>query len=222
MRSTAVAIVLLSVREGTLSVVLLRRPGNRWGLPGSELADTEGLEQAAAEVLRRDAGALPNAIEQLYTFDVPADRLTVAYLALGTPERSPLTPGPGIVEVRWFAVSEVPPLESPDHLALAVATERLRGKAAYAPVALSMLPGAFTLAELQTVYEAALGASLDARNFRRDVLAAGLVEPTGGTRPGPGRPAKLYQAGGGLLSLGERERRLAGSLTPAGGDPQEV
>lgn len=221
MRSVAVEVVLLSVRDGALSVVLLRRPGNRWHLPATQPDAAEGLEQAAADVLRRDAGAIPNAIEQLYTFDVPADRLTIAYLALGTPERSPLTPGPGVVEVRWFGVSEVPPLEPPDNLALAVATERLRGKAAYAPVALAMLPDAFTLAELQTVYEAALGTSLDARNFRRDVLAAGLVEPSGGTRPGPGRPAKLYRAGDGLLSLGERERRLAGSLTPAAGDAHE-
>ena len=216
MRSVAVETVFLSVPDGTLSALLLRRPGNRWGPPGTELEAGQSLEQAAWDVLARDAGAVPTAIEQLYTFDVPADRLTVAYLALGTPERSPLTPGPGVVEVRWFAVSEAPPLDAPDRMALAVATERLRGKAAYAPIALAMLPETFTLAELQTVYEAALGTPLDTRNFRRDVLAAGLVEPSGGTRAGPGRPAKLYRAGGGLLSLGERERRLAGSLAPAG------
>jgi 8-oxo-dGTP diphosphatase len=62
---------------------------------------------------------------------------------------------------------------------------------------------------LQTVYEAVLGGPLDTRNFRRDVLAAGVVEPVGRVRAdAPGRPARLYRSVGGDFAVVARERRI--------------
>jgi 8-oxo-dGTP diphosphatase len=207
---------MLGVREGELAALFVRRPGNRWGLPGGAVEASEALDDAAEAALAAQAGATAGLVEQLYTFGAAGEDIRVTYLALGTPDRSPIAPGPGVVEVRWVGLADPPPVSDADRQAVSVARERLRGKAAYAPIALAMLPESFTLGELQTVYEAALGVDLDTRNFRRDVLASGLVEPSGGTRAsGPGRPARLYQAGTGSLAIGERERRLAGSLSPA-------
>jgi 8-oxo-dGTP diphosphatase len=94
----------------------------------------------------------------------------------------------------------------------------VRSKASYAPIALQFLPETFTLGELQTVYEAVLGRALDTRNFRRDVLAAGVVEPTGRTRAeGPGRPALLYRSAGGDFQVLARERRIARAISGTGG-----
>jgi len=215
-RAVGVAVVMLGVRDGRLAALLLRRPGNQWGLPGLEVEASEALDDAAVAALEGQAGARAGLVEQLYTFGAAGEDIRVTYLALGTPDRSPIAPGPGIVEVRWVPLEDPPPVTAADERALSVGRERLRGKAAYAPIALAMLPESFTLGELQTVYEAALGVELDTRNFRRDVLASGLVEPSGGTRAsGPGRPARLYRAGAGSLAVGDRERRLAGSLGPA-------
>ena len=77
---------------------------------------------------------------------------------------------------------------------LATALGRLRGKLAYRPVVFELLPGEFTLLQLQAVAEALSGATLHKQNFRRLVLNADLVEPIGrSTSVGRGRPAELYR-----------------------------
>ena len=77
---------------------------------------------------------------------------------------------------------------------LASALGRLRGKLAYRPVVFELLPGEFTLLQLQRVAEALSGAKLHKQNFRRLVTTADLVEPIGRTsRIGKGRPAELFR-----------------------------
>ena len=77
---------------------------------------------------------------------------------------------------------------------LASALGRLRGKLAYRPVVFELLPGEFTLLQLQRVVEALSGAKLHKQNFRRLVANADLVEPIGRTvRIGKGRPAELFR-----------------------------
>lgn len=77
---------------------------------------------------------------------------------------------------------------------LATAIGRLRAKLKYRPVIFELLPGSFTLFELQRTVEALLGLHLHKQNFRRLVEARGLVQPTGevSARTG-GRPARLYR-----------------------------
>lgn len=38
-----------------------------------------------------------------------------------------------------------------------------------------------------------IGVQIDKRNFRRRILAAGIIEPTGYKRTGGGQPARLYR-----------------------------
>lgn len=77
---------------------------------------------------------------------------------------------------------------------LATALGRLRGKLAYRPVVFELLPGEFTLLQLQRVAEALSGAKLHKQNFRRLVVNADLVEPVGrNTANGRGRPAEVFR-----------------------------
>jgi len=77
---------------------------------------------------------------------------------------------------------------------LATALGRLRGKLAYRPVVFELLPGEFTLLQLQGVAEALSGAKSHKQNFRRLVANAHLVEPIGRTSAvGRGRPAELFR-----------------------------
>lgn len=75
----------------------------------------------------------------------------------------------------------------------ATALGRLRGKLTYRPVVFELLPGEFTLTQLQQVVEALLGATLHTQNFRRLVQQQGLVEDTGRVTPTGGRPAQLHR-----------------------------
>ena len=70
---------------------------------------------------------------------------------------------------------------------------RLQVRLEYANLALEFLPEAFTLPELQGVYEAILNRQLDKRNFRKKLLAQGVLTPSGERRSGVGRPAQLYR-----------------------------
>jgi hypothetical protein len=77
---------------------------------------------------------------------------------------------------------------------LATAMGRLRAKLKYRPVVFELLPGEFTLTELQHTVEAISGRHLHKQNFRRLVETGALVEPTGvmSTQTG-GRPAALFR-----------------------------
>jgi hypothetical protein len=76
---------------------------------------------------------------------------------------------------------------------LATALGRLRGKLKYRPVVFELLPGTFTLLQLQRVVEALAGIGLHKQNLRRLVESGGLVEGTGRmeARTG-GRPAEIF------------------------------
>jgi hypothetical protein len=96
------------------------------------------------------------------------------------------------------ARAKIPPLGEAmrfDHRRiLATAIARLRAKLKYRPVVFELMPGEFTLTELQRTVEAISGRHLHKQNFRRLVEAAALVEPTGesSTTTG-GRPAALFR-----------------------------
>jgi hypothetical protein len=77
---------------------------------------------------------------------------------------------------------------------LATAMGRLRAKLKYRPVVFELLPGEFTLTQLQHTVEAISGRHLHKQNFRRLVESGALVEPTGvmSTQTG-GRPAALFR-----------------------------
>jgi 8-oxo-dGTP diphosphatase len=214
MRSAAVAVVTLTVREG-LEILLVRVPGTVWTLPGQLAPQGVSIEQAALDALAEQTGVRSPNAEQLFTFDSPdRDRVIVAYLALVPPQRHPVSPGGEAVEIRWYPVDDLPPLGAPDAEVAAAGLERLRAKASYSAAPFAMLPETFTLSEAQTVFEQSLGAELDPRNFRRDIVASGAVEPVGRTRAsGPGRPAQLFRRGDGEFAVDARERRATRRLT---------
>lgn len=184
--------------EGRLLVVLSpprRREPYRgeWALPGRRVRDDEDLETAARAVLREFAGlGRPRHLEQLASFGAPERDprgrvVSVSYLAL-LPQTAPLDVG-----ATWTRVADVPPLAFDHEEILEVGVARLRARLAYSTIAYGLLPDAFTLSELQAVYEAVLDRPLDKRNFRRRVTTLGLVTEAQGRRHGPHRPAQLYR-----------------------------
>jgi hypothetical protein len=213
-KSVRVDLVVIGVRDRRAEGLLVRLPGSVWALPGTTVPAGTTLEEAAREALAEQTGVAGVTLEQLYTFDRDeGEGVAVAWLGLVSEGRHALTPGPDVVEVRWFPLDDLPALDAEDARTLAYGQQRVRSKASYAPIALQLLPETFTLGELQTVYEAVLDRTLDTRNFRRDVLAAGVVEPTGRTRAeGPGRPALLYRSAGGDFQVLARERRIARAI----------
>lgn len=212
-------VAVFTVRQGALEVLLGRVGGGTWSLPVTGPDGAAGLDVAAGRAVQAMAGLQRITMEQLYTFDRGGEEVAVAYLALIDAGRHPISPGTEVSEVRWFAHDDLPALAPGQEAVVAYGLQRLRAKTSYAPVAVNLLPDLFTLGEMQEVYEVLLGRHLDARNFRRDVLRAGVVEESGEVRAeGRGRPARLYRSAGGHFAVDARERRVARAIS-SGDDP---
>lgn len=197
----AVDAVLFTISEKTLRALLVKiKHGpfvGRWAFPGGLVRRGEGLDEAARRELCEKTGVADLYLEQLYTFgeaqrDPTGHTVSVAYFALVPPGITALRQGEKYADVGWFPVHSLPTLAY-DHNAIAdYALRRLQAKLGYTNIVYSLLPDEFTLADLQELYEVILREQLDRRNFRRKILALGLLKPLPKTRRGAHRPATLY------------------------------
>ncbi len=210
--AVTVDVVILTMSEGTLHVLLVRRGEapfqGMWAIPGGFKRPTETLDEAAKRELSEETG-------------VDAASLLTQFGAYGDPERDPrmnvvtigylavirdvgaIVAGSDAADAALVPVSDV--LSETidlafDHLRIVRdAIERVRVELEVSGVATAFVGTTFTLAELRAVYEAIWGVQLDAANFRRSIVAEdGWVIPTGRrARPGSagGRPAELFRAG---------------------------
>lgn len=198
-----VDVIIFSLRDNRLQVLLVQRgePPYRgmWALPGGFVHMDESLEDAALRELREETGLQEPYLEQLYTYGNPnrdprGRVVTVAYFALIAAD-APVRPegGEDAAQAAWFPLNELPSLAFDHGEIIAYALRRLRYKLEYTAAGFELLPGEFTLTEIQQTYEMILGEKLDKRNFRRRILEAGVIEPTPYMRAGEGRPARLYR-----------------------------
>lgn len=168
-----------------------------WALPGGPIAWNESLVDAARQALSRATQLQPRYLEQLYAFgglDRSADLrvISIVYWALVNEAEAGRTVA--TENVRWFFADDLPSMAFDHERIVKYALSRLRTKMEYASIAHAFLGTDFTLAELRGVYEAVLGKRIDPANFRRDMLAADLVEETGEVAAGGRhRPAKRYR-----------------------------
>jgi 8-oxo-dGTP diphosphatase len=185
-------VVLFTVADATLFLALTRR-GERTSLPrGVPVAD-QPLDETARQSTHEAIGLDPQYLEQLYTLSVVDEHrhaVVVSYLALIGSESSPPAVGPLV----WTPVSRPLSLSRIDGMVIDYALVRLRAKLGYTNIAFHLLPETFTLSELQATYEAVLGLHLDKRNFRRRIIASGILEATHEQRrEGSHRPAAVYR-----------------------------
>ena len=191
-----------------LRVLLIKRADEpfkgMWAIPGGfvETSDIDGqgesIDEAARRELREETGITVAYLEQLYTFGTPGRDprgrvISVAYMALV--HQQEVIAGSDAAEAQWFAVED-----ALDHGKLAfdhrdilkLAVQRLQGKVRYAPIGFNLLPTKFTLKELQKLYEVILMRDLDKGNFRKKMLAMGILVEAG-TQDTKYRASKLYR-----------------------------
>jgi 8-oxo-dGTP diphosphatase len=210
--AVTVDVVILTMSEGTLNVLLVRRGEapfeGMWAIPGGFKRPTETLDGAAKRELAEETGvdAAP-VLKQFRAYGDPGrdprmDVVTVAYLAV-LRDVGAIVAGSDAAAASLIPVSDVLNGQIDlafDHLRiLRDAVERIRVELEVSGIATAFVGSTFTMAELRAVYEAIWGVQLDAANFRRSIVAEdGWVIPTGRrARPGSagGRPAELYRAG---------------------------
>jgi 8-oxo-dGTP diphosphatase len=218
--SVTVDMVLFVYLENELKVLLIQRGGEpfhgQWALPGGFVMMEESLDDAARRELKEETGIDNVYLEQLYTFGAP-DRdprgrvITVAYFALLSADEAlhmTIQGGDDADDARWWNMYDLPALAFDHGRILDYALQRLRWKLEWTALGFLLLPQEFTLSELQSVYETVLNEPLDKRNFRRKILATGVLEETGNRREGDHRPAKLYRFTAKAVELEQARRRF--------------
>lgn len=195
-----VDLVLLTPRGDTLAVLVQRGLGAKDGaLPWSSPRATDALAQSARLLARQAAGAEPGWLEQVSAFG-GAERhpsgagVSVAFVGVIGAAAAEVAAGRARKGAQWADMESVSGLAPRQAAMLAAAISAVRDRLDHSPIAFKLLPGTFTLSDLQGIYELLLGRRLHKASFRRSLQAAYLVEPTDEWRSeGRGRPAQLYR-----------------------------
>jgi 8-oxo-dGTP diphosphatase len=203
----ATTTALFSFDEDGLRVLLVRRETpntptqSGWALPGLILSPEQEPETAAFSLAVSVSGQNWLELHQVRAFTAP-DRhpagrvINIAWYGFLSPVPDLPAPPTWAKEMRWVPETELPPLLFDHEEVLASARKRLKKRMRRHPVAFRMLPVLFSLNDLQAVYEQVFEMELDKRNFRKKVMASGLVLETGISRSrdrGQGRSAKLFR-----------------------------
>jgi 8-oxo-dGTP diphosphatase len=194
----AVDVVLFTPRRAELAVLLTGgaargRGRDKTGLPTGALKTDESIDEAAARIARDALGAQPSLLDQAVTLggarrNPEGAQVTVVFFGL-VPEGGEARP-----ETHWASLSEAVGLHARQREEVDAALRAMRARVDQQPIAFRLLPAAFTLSELQSVYELLLGRRLHKASFRRSLHSSALVEATEEWRSdGRGRPAQLFR-----------------------------
>lgn len=196
--------VIFGFDERELKVLLIKSDQpqfkGKWSLLGDLVSPEEDLEKAAYRVLKERTGLENVFLEQVHTFGGvrrhPTGRVvTTAYYSLVNIEQCRLTTLEN--ELHWHSVTEMRPLAFDHRLIFDTCFKSLQNKIVDHPVGFNLLPKKFSLRELQHVYEAILGKSLDRRNFRKKILSMEILQDLNEIEDNvPHRPGKLYKFNG--------------------------
>ncbi|MCX6309225.1 MAG: NUDIX domain-containing protein [Bacteroidia bacterium] len=180
----AVDCIIVGFSEGELNLLLLKRSMEPalgcWSLPGGFIKEHESAEKAASRVLSSLTGLRQVYMEQLKTFtEVQRDSgervLSIAYYALVNVEDY----DQDLVlqhNAYWRNINELPDLIFDHDDMVRAALKRLQRKASTEPLGFNLLPEKFTVPQLQALYEAIYGRSIDKRNFRKKIQTMDFLE----------------------------------------------
>ena len=196
--------VIFGFNGDQLKVLLLKMKFNQqWFLPGGYMKKDENLESAAIRILRERTQLDKIFLQEFAVFselnrseeafkDFPDDLwhkkrfISVGYYALvNHKDVSPI--GDELSEsCDWIFLDE---LESQnitmDHKQIIEkALHTLREQISYKPIGLNLLSEKFTLPELQKLYEAILGRTLNRGNFYRKIKNIGILKKLDEQRKG--------------------------------------
>lgn len=151
----------------------------KWSLMGGFVGARESVDAAATRVLGILTGLKDVYMEQLHCFgdverDTAARVISMSYFALIKIDDY----SKELMEehhAQWFSLKKMPPLVFDHKQMVKLAGERLKQKVSNHPIGFALLPGKFTLQQLQALYEAVYDTPLDKRNFTRKILALNIL-----------------------------------------------
>ena len=194
--------IIFGFEKGQLSLLLLQRDfepaKGQWSLMGGFVQENESADDAAKRVLYELTGLKDVYMEHIGAFGEihrdPGERvISLAYYALVNINEYDRE----LVQrhnAHWLNIEELPDLIFDHNQMVEKARTAMKEKASTAPIGFNLLPELFTLTQLQSLYEAIYGETMDKRNFRKRIADMGFIEKTDKIdKTGSKRGAYLYK-----------------------------
>ena len=175
--------IIFGFDKGELKLLIHKRQfepaKGEWTLFGGFVQKDESLDEAASRILFELTGLNNIYMEELQTYGEvdrdPAGRvISVAYYAL-IPAKEFSEATSSQYGATWVSLKDLPPLIMDHNVMVAKGLRRLKRRAASQPIGFELLPGEFTMPQLQALYEAIYQSELDKRNFRKKILAMDVL-----------------------------------------------
>lgn len=198
----AIDCIIFGFNEGELNLLLLKRnfePAmGEWSLMGGFVQNSESADYAAKRVLTELTGLDNVYMKQVGAFGEvnrdPGERvISIAYYALININEY----DKDLVQKHnayWINIRELPLLIFDHQQMVEQARELMKQKASTEPIGFNLLPTLFTLSQLQSLFEAIYGETIDKRNFRKRIAEMDYIEKTDKIdKRGSKRGAALYK-----------------------------
>lgn len=180
----AVDCIIFGFEDAKLKLLIMKRKVDpmegAWSLVGGFVQEGESTDSAATRVLQLTTGIDDIYMDQLKCYgdvqrDTGARVISIAYYALIRIQEHDrvLATEYG---AHWLSLEQIPELIFDHSQMIQDALARLRDKARFHPLGFELLPEKFSLPQLRNLYEAIYQRELDKRNFRKKVLAMGILE----------------------------------------------
>ena len=194
--------VIFGFSDESLKVLIIKYHNTGlYALPGGFVRRDESLYDAVRRGVRDRTGLAQIYLEQFHTFgsleryDPASMRLileangldpgkcswlldrfiSVAYYALINYLEVDPKPDQLSDSINWYSLDRLPPLMQDHQRILAMALQTLKDNLDRKLVGVNLLPGQFTMKELQRVYEAILGEKLRRSTFQRKILSMEIL-----------------------------------------------
>lgn len=193
--------VIFGFEENTLKVLLIKSDleifQGRLSLLGDMVQDKEELDDAAYRILKERTAMNDVFLDQVRAFSHPNRHpggrvITIAYCSLLNINHHELKIHDN--DLHWENISTLKELAFDHREIVDFCYQWLQKRIQEHPLGFNLLPDKFSLRELQNLYEAILGITLDRRNFRKKFASMDLlIDIEEMEQDVPHRPGKLYK-----------------------------
>ncbi len=193
--------VIFGFEQNKLKVLLIKSDlevfKGRFSLLGDMVRDNEELDDAAYRVLKERTGMTDVFLDQVRSFGHPNRHpggrvITLAYCSLLNINHHELKIHDN--DLNWHSVATLKDMAFDHKEIVDFCYAWLQKRIQEHPLGFSLLPEKFSLRELQNLYEAILGVTLDRRNFRKKFASMDLlIDIDEMEQDVPHRPGKLYK-----------------------------
>lgn len=193
--------VIFGFEENKLKILLIKSDlasfKGKYSLLGDFVRDNEELDAAAYRILKERTGMDNVFLDQVKAFGSPGRHpggrvITIAYCSLLNIQHHALKIHDN--ELSWVSYASLKEMAFDHKEIVDVCYQWLQKRIQEHPLGFNLLPEKFSLRELQNLYEAILGVTLDRRNFRKKFASMDLLIDTNEMEQDVShRPGKLYK-----------------------------